>query len=244
MSIINSNKTKPIVPSSRSRVVENFIVIWLDSTISETNEDTQNSITQLRHIVNSIKTFTDPDQCIDFIIQIEQEKIFLIISGSLCQKLISLIDDMTQIDSIYIFCQHKSKHELWANKHRKIKGVFDQIEPICDVLEQDVRQSETNLIPISIIPSTSTQLNELDQTFMYSQLLKEIIFETGYNDKIKNEFFNFCHEQYAGNNNEPKYNLSVPIWWYNRECFLNSMMNKALETQDIVIDKSKNYILN
>jgi hypothetical protein len=79
---------------------------------------------------------------------------------------------------------------------------------------------------------------------MYSQLLKEIIFETGYNDKIKNEFFNFCHEQYAGNKNEPKYSLSVPIWWYNRECFLNSMMNKALETQDIVIDKSKNYILN
>ncbi len=42
---------------------------------------------------------------------------------------------------------------------------------------------ETNLIPINIISSTCTELNELDQAFMYSQLLKEIILEREYNKK-------------------------------------------------------------
>jgi hypothetical protein len=112
MSMRHSNTMKAILRISRFRVVENFIVIWLDSTISGSNEDTQNSIRQLRHI--------------DFII-----------SGSLCQQLISLINDTSQIESIYVICGHKSKHEIWANGHRKIKGVFNEIKLICDILKKD-----------------------------------------------------------------------------------------------------------
>jgi hypothetical protein len=63
---------------------------------------------------------------------------------------------------------------------------------------------------------------------MYSQLLKGIILESEYTDKIKNELVDFCREQYAGNNDklniidkfDPKYSLPSPIWWYTRECFL------------------------
>ena len=113
----------------------------MDSTINETNKDTQYSITQLRHIVNSIKAFRDPNQCIDFITDVGDEKVFLIISGSLGQKLVPLLENITQINSIYVFSNNRQINEEWASKYQKLKGVFTHIQSICDVLKQDIRQS-------------------------------------------------------------------------------------------------------
>jgi hypothetical protein len=240
--LTNSSKTNE--RTSRFRIIENFIVIWLDSTISESNEDTQNSITQLRHIINSVETFTNPTECLDFIKHIQNEKIFLIISGSLGEQFLPLIEDNIQIDSIYIFCKNKTKHESWANQYRKIKGIFYHIELICNNLKRDVRQSESNLIPISIVSTTSSlDMNELNQSFMYSQLLKEILLYLPYNEISKKELIDFCRKEYINNHYElkiidefeEKYPQPSPIWWYTRECFTYLMLNKALRTQDVEI---------
>jgi hypothetical protein len=113
-------------------------------------------------------------------------------SGSLGQKHVPLIENITEINSIYIFCRNKQINEKWSNKYQKVKGVLTGIQSLCDVLKQDVRQSESTLTPLSIVSTTSsTNMNELDQ--------------------------------------------SSPIWWYTRECFTYSMLNKALRTQDIEI---------
>jgi tetratricopeptide (TPR) repeat protein len=241
---VSSETTKTSSRSIRSRIVENFIIIWLDSNIKESNKTTQNSINHLRRIINSIQIFTDSDQCINFISNITNEKAFLIISATFSQKLSSLFEDMIQIKSIYIFCHHQTKHEQWINNYRKIKGIFTKIEYICDGLKQDVRQCETDLTPISIVSNRSTtNFDELDQSFMYSQLLKEILLELEDDDKTKKEFVDFCREQYADNNDELKvidefdrdYNKSSSIWWYTRECFIYLMLNKALRTQDVEI---------
>jgi len=240
----SSETTKTSPRSIRSRIVENLIIIWLDSNIKESNETTQNSISHLRPIINSIRIFTDSDQCVNFINNITNEKIFLIISGTFSQKLIPLFEDMTQLKSIYIFYHRKSKHKRWINNYPKIKGIFTKIEQICDALKQDVRQCEIDFTPISIVSNTSTtNLDELDPSFMYSQLLKEILLEFEHDDKAKKERVDFCHEQYAENDNELKvidefdrnYNKSSSIWWYTRECFIYLMLNKALRIQDVEI---------
>jgi tetratricopeptide (TPR) repeat protein len=228
----------------RSRIVEDFIVIWLDSTINETNEDTHNSILQLQNIVNSFKAFRDPNQCIDFITNGTYEKVFFIISGSFGHKLVPLIENITQINSIYVFCRNRQINEQWASKHHKVTGVFTQIQSICDALKQDVRQSESTLTPISIVTTaSSTNMNELDQSFMYSQLLKEILLELPHDPTSKKKLVDFCRVQYADNLREIQvideferdYDHPSPIWWYTRECFTYSMLNKALRTQDIEI---------
>jgi len=230
--------------TSQSRIVENFIVIWLDGTISELNEDTQNSIKQLRRIVNLVYTFTNTSTCLDYIINNRNESLFLIISGSFGREFVPLIEDKTQIDSIYIFCKNKIKHEPWATNHRKIKGIFSNIERICNRLKSDLRQSESDLIPISIVSTTSSlHMNELDQSFMYSQLLKEILLDLPHDEISQKELVKFCRQVYSENDHElqiidefeEKYEQSSPIWWYTRECFTYSMLNKALRTQDVGI---------
>ena len=59
----------------RARPVENFLIIWLNL---ESDEFDERSLNKLRKIINSIKTLSDTEQCIDYISQIQDEKIFMI----------------------------------------------------------------------------------------------------------------------------------------------------------------------
>jgi hypothetical protein len=49
------------------KMVQNVVLIWLDSNISDSNSDCRNTLAQLRRVVNTIGMFTDGDQCIKFI---------------------------------------------------------------------------------------------------------------------------------------------------------------------------------
>jgi hypothetical protein len=65
------------------RMVQNFHLVWLDGSIDETNDDYRNSIMKLRQVINTVNTFVDVDECIDFINGIKQERAFVISSGAL-----------------------------------------------------------------------------------------------------------------------------------------------------------------
>ncbi len=62
----------------------------------------------------------------------------------------------------------------------KIKGVFTESVRICESLKQSRYQCDQNSIQISFVSASDTlnqNFDELDQTFMYTQILKEILFE-------------------------------------------------------------------
>jgi hypothetical protein len=98
-----------------------------------------------------------------------------------------------------------------------------------------------DLTPISILSaSTSHSLDELDQSFMYTQLLKEIVIDIEYDgEKAREEFSEFCFKRSAEQDFQSKtinqfqqcYELHPPIWWYTKEWFVYSILNKALRVQ-------------
>ncbi|CAM4937122.1 unnamed protein product [Rotaria socialis] len=219
-----------------------FIIIWLDPNMNELNNDYQNSISQLRQIVSSTKVFTDVEQCIDFIIEIENAKFFLILPEAITKTVMPLIHDTPQLDSIYVFCLNNIKDEQWISKWKKIKGVFSDILSICDQLQRNINHYERNGIPVYIISTSSiTDLNELDQTFMYSQLLTEILLEMNYEKAAKTEFIELCRKQYQDNkvqlhkidDFERNYEHHSALWWYINESFIVYMLTRALRTQNI-----------
>ncbi|CAF4035659.1 unnamed protein product, partial [Rotaria magnacalcarata] len=225
---------------SRFPVIKNFIVIWLDTNINQSDEFTKNTITKLRYIISSVTTFTDTDECIAFSRNIIDDRLFMIISCSLAKQMKSLIQDIPQLHSIFIFCTHNSQDEC-----QKPKGMYNKIESICLELVRLIRMFEVDLTPISTVPviNSSTKLDELDQSFMYSQLLKEIILEIQYNEKAKQEFVDFISVYYSDNNVllnkilefQRDYKMHSAIWWYSKESFLYSILNRALRTQDIEV---------
>ena len=99
------------LPRPAQRMIQNFLLVWLDANFDESKADFKRSIQELRRIVASINTFTDAQECINFLSDIKKEKVFMIVSGSLGQQVVSKIESWPQFDSIYVFCSDKSFHE-------------------------------------------------------------------------------------------------------------------------------------
>jgi tetratricopeptide (TPR) repeat protein len=229
------------------RMVQNVMLIWLDSSIDNDNIDCQNILTQLRHTVNDVNMFIDGDQCIQFINNITNNKAYMIISGYLGQHIVPRVHNMPQVDSIFIFCGNKKRHEAWTKEWSKIKGVFTEIKPICEALKHASQQYEHNAISISFVATSgdasSKNLDRLDPMFMYTKIMKEILLSIKFNQEHFKQFVDYCREVFDGNEKElkyidqleRKYPDKTPIWWYTCECFLYPMLNRALRTTDVDI---------
>jgi tetratricopeptide (TPR) repeat protein len=227
-------------------MVQNFHLVWLDGNIDEVNSnDCRNSITKLRQIVNTVNTFTDVDECIGFINSIHEEKAFMISSGALGQTTVPAVHDKPQVSTIFIFCGNKARHEQWAKQWPKVKDVYTNIVPICEALKQAARDCDHNSVSISFIKTTDgaskKSLDTLDSSFMYTQILKEILLTIDFEQEHIDKFLTYCQEQFDDNTTELKnvekirkeYRNHQPIWWYTYDSFLYSMLNRALRLMEV-----------
>jgi hypothetical protein len=154
--------------------VRNVLLIWLDSNSDKNNDDCRNMITQLRCVVNTINTFTDVDQCMDFLTANYNEEILMVISDALVQQTVPLIQDITQLHRIFLsFVQTKQDMNNWS----KINSVFTEISSICEALKQTAHQCEQKTISFGSVSTNDdafkTNLDQLDCSFMYTKILKE-----------------------------------------------------------------------
>ncbi|CAF1133774.1 unnamed protein product [Didymodactylos carnosus] len=235
--------------------METFVLVWLS-----TNAEKITDITKLRCIVNYMRVFNDPNACIDYITNRRQEKVFVIVSSSVGEQIVLLIDQIDEIDSIYIYCPNEAEcAALWAQSYRKVRGVFIDIDSICEQLNKNTRQCSNNLMPMSSIPSSSAFTNIANReqvSLMYSQLIRDLFLV------LEHPIDQPCHSlremilhftvQFEGDDCgkalleeiERDYNAvltgdvnTVPqyksIYWYTRCRFIFETLNKALRTQDI-----------
>jgi Tfp pilus assembly protein PilF len=226
-------------------MVQNVLLIWLDNNIDENTADYQNTMTELRHTVNTIKKYTNDEECIKFLETIPNEKICMIISGSLGQQIMPRVHNMFQVDSIFIFCGNKKRHEQWVEEWPKIKGIFTEITPICEALKQAAQQCEKDSMTVSFMTTnvdiSKKNLDQLEPSFMYTQILKEILLTIHFEPKHLTEFTAHCRNSLADNEIELKnvrkferrYRDDTSIWWYTCESFLYPMLNRALRVLDV-----------
>jgi tetratricopeptide (TPR) repeat protein len=229
--------------TTQSKIMENFIIVWLCSNINGSLTDRDDLVMQLRHIINGFKTYTDINECIDFLTNLSDEKVVMIINDYPDQNFLPLIDHIPQLHSIYIFDNDREKHEQITKEFKLLRGTYSQIEHICSAVKQDAYRLVVDLTPISVIsPSSSLNLDELDQSFMYTQLLKEIIIDIEYDaEKAREEFTQFYLSRSDADGLQPNtinqfqqcYEDHSPIWWYTKEWFIYSSLNRALRTQDV-----------
>ena len=226
----------------RERNPQNFLLVWVDANINESKPDCQNTLTQLRTVVSNVNLCTTTDQCIQFLQDTKNEKAFLIVSGSLGQKIVPQIHPLSQVDAIYVFCGDKSRYEQWAKDYPKVKGVHTNIEVICEELPIAAKQCNQDSVVVSVISvneeASDENLNRLEPSFMYTQIFKEILLEMEHDDKSKADLVAHCRAFYQKNEAELKiidefeknYRSDSVIWWYTRECFTYQMLNRALRT--------------
>ncbi|CAF3359132.1 unnamed protein product [Rotaria socialis] len=229
-------------------IAQNYLVIWVDGNIDENNEDCRNTLKQLRVVVSEVNICMTQEQCVEFLNEIDDGKIFIISSGALGQHLVSCIHSMTQVHAIYIFCGNEARHQSWAKEWSKIRGVFTSIKPICESLRKVARECDHDTIPMSFVSkqtiaegaadSNKTTRDQLPPSYMYSVIFKDIILEIE-DDVAKsiNTLLVFCRQKDIPESEldhfQRVYKQKSPIWWYTNEMFLYGMLNCALRSLDM-----------
>ncbi|CAF2261414.1 unnamed protein product [Rotaria magnacalcarata] len=246
---------KPTIPTSttsvdvmrlRRRIAQNYLVIWVDGNIDKKPEDCRNTLTQLRAVVSDVNVCTTPEQCLQFLNEMDEGKAFVISSGTLGQSLVNDIHNMSKVDAIYIFCGNKALHGSWTKEWPKIRGVFTSISPICESLKKVALECNHDSISMSFVPKRCTSdaasndqnLNQLPPTYMYSLIFKDIVLEINDDDaKSLNTLDVYCKKQNIPdieiNELKRKYHQKSPVWWYTCEMFLYGMLNYGLRSLDM-----------
>jgi hypothetical protein len=164
----SSSHSKDTVSRRRINMqrMQNIMLIWLNNSSDDNREDLRSTITQLQHTINTTITFTDYEECIEFLENINNNQVYMIVSGYLGQHIVPRVHDMSQVDSIFILCGNKKRHEKWAKEWAKIKGVFIEISPICEVLKEAAQQCEQNAISISFMTTSGDMKHRFGGTCM------------------------------------------------------------------------------
>ena len=235
--------------SPKTRILQNYRLAWLDPHIDESSSDHQHSLQQLRTVINNVNIFSQLDACVEFLRGVTNEKIFVITSDSLGRDLVPQIHSMELVHTIYISRPDRTRKSPWIEEWSKVKDVNASIESICNALRQSARNCNHDLTPLSFAlldaASPSTDLNQLEPSFMYTQLFKNALLDIQHDEHAVKDLARYCREKKADaveelkliNEFEGEYRPDRAIWWYTRETFIYQMLNRALRLleADIIV---------
>ena len=170
---------------NRRRIIQEFLLISLDINLdsSKAHDAFSRSIADLSDAVSSIYTFMDTDECIDFLTDVKYEKVFMIVQDDVEGNIMFLLHQIPQLSAIFILSNDKSKYKQTTKNWRKVKGIFSEITDISESIKRLLRRYDEDNIPFSCITAEnimSPNLDQLPPSFMYTQLIKETLFDMEY----------------------------------------------------------------
>lgn len=227
------------------KTVANLVLVWLDENMDESNAFYHNCTGQLSQVADMLKVYIDRDRSVDFLTDIQNEDICLLISEDICQQIVPLIHGFDRLQYIFIVRRNQEQCDQWIKNWSKIKGVYTDISIVCDVIRQIAKKCGKNAASFNLF-NTSDQLSkrkldQLEPLFMYSQLLAEITLEIQFAEEHFIEFIEYCRQTSSNTDAELKniqnfqqnYHTKTPITWYTSEYFLYTTLNRGLRTVDV-----------
>ena len=231
-----SSKPKPSALQTL-RIVENCLIVWLC--------DDTHGTERLRQLGYELKVFGNIDTCIDFLAEIDDERVFLIVSSP--QPSLERFYALAQIEKIYLF--NPTSSTSTAEIHN-MDSLYQQ-------LQQDIELCESDLIALTTVPSSSqpsalsTDLTKQEASFLFGQTIKEVTHRLKFESRSKDVLVDFCRTHYA-NNPTPlslidtfanEYRPNRALWWLINPCFISRILNRVHRTHEIDIFYKMGFLL-
>ncbi|CAF1447258.1 unnamed protein product [Adineta steineri] len=242
LKLSETNVKSSHVRRPRQRMTQNCLLLWVHTTTDQTNEDCENTLKQIRTIIGDVNVFTERDACIDFLTDAQEDiKSFLIVKDNMFQQIMPLINDIHQLGGVYILNDIKTLDEEWTKQYQKIKSVHTNIDDLCQGLQVDVKQCNQDSIAVSFVSVddmiSTDNLNQLEPTFMYTQIFKEIILDMEHNKQAIEDFIKYSRENNCTSKTiidrfQKDYHPLSAIWWYTYTSFTYCMLNDSLRSMD------------
>ncbi|CAF1248869.1 unnamed protein product [Adineta steineri] len=226
----------------RYHMIQNYLLLWTDMSIDHTNEDYENALKQIRTITRDVNVFTQRDACIDYLTDLGEDiKSFLVVKDTMFQQIMPLINDIPQLNGVYIFDGIETLHEEWTTKWQKIKTVQTNIDDLCHELKIGINQFNHDSITMSFLTlsemASTDNLNQLEPNFMYTQVFKEILLDMQHGKQAIKQFIAYCKNNNSLssiniNHFEQVYHAQSAVWWYTFPSNIYHMLNYSLRTLD------------
>ncbi|CAF0851681.1 unnamed protein product [Adineta steineri] len=239
--------TSSNIRQPRRRMAQNYLLLWVDTGNEQTNEDYENTLKQIQTITGDVNVFTQRDACIDFLTDAQEDiKSFLVVRDTMLEQIIPLINDIPQLEGIYIFSDIKIPHEQWTKKCDKTKSIHTNVSNLYQALQIGIKQFNQDSIAMSFITVKemvlTDNLNQLEPNFMYTQIFKEILFDMEYDEQAIKDFISYCRDYDCVSPKyidrfQKEYHAQLAIWWYTFPSNIYYMLNYALRTleADVII---------
>lgn len=226
----------------KRNLLQNHLLIWLDHHIDDMNLDCSHQIAQLREIMNEVYTFQQMDECLDFLTDIDEQYVYMIIAADLGRRLIPCVHSIEWLDRIYIIDNDETRHShhLWTTAWPKVRGVFRNTTLVCEDLQVAVKQCNQDSVPISCfnLNGDIDKMNWslLEPSFMHIQLMISTFLTMKSDDGSLADLVNYCRTTVplsscvldSIDEFQRDYTPSKVIWWYTRKCVAYRMLSQAL----------------
>jgi tetratricopeptide (TPR) repeat protein len=236
--------------------------IWLDDTIEKKKENRDTKALIRKLVKGHLETFADSGQCIDYIFTKiatqEVQKIFFIVSNRLGPNVVSIIHDISQIQTIYVYCHDRETAVQWTKPYSKVGGIFTKKDTLLGQIRNDVGACSNNDdIPMSVFHLADQQhslqeITEESAKFMWYQSILIVLRLMAKYCNSKAEMITECRAKYHNdkiggkkiNDFEETYEPTKAIWWYTSDSFVYRLLNEALRTQNIEIIFKFRFFIN
>ncbi|CAF1199871.1 unnamed protein product [Rotaria sp. Silwood1] len=136
-----------IASSKTSKI---FHLIWLDASVNDFDHNYQVQ-QHLRTLINRLRTFESVDVYEQYIQSLSKEdRIFLITNGQLGRQIVSHINQLQQISSIYVYCMNKNFNDEWAKQYSNIKCVTVELNERFNQIQWNLKQEKHKKVNESI----------------------------------------------------------------------------------------------
>lgn len=217
----------------------------------------------LSRLICPMEFFTDADAFASFIHDVEDRRVFCLVSDQLDEQHLLPLNQSPRVHAIYILRLNEVSSDFELHNYHKVRGAHADLSSVVEVFQSDlevlaviehmIQLIDRNDTPVTILAPASTgqESNTLNAMFMYCQLLKETFLGMDYDEDAKQALIELCKREYAGDERglciidefQRNYNKHRATWWYTRDSFVYRMLNRSLRTHDIeLINKFGFYI--
>lgn len=224
---------------------ENFQLIWLDSSIDQ-SVDAVTIQERLRILNRNAKLYNDIKECIEFIQDITEEYILLILSEQIAEEVLCEIYNISSVRAVFLFGEVCDSHETLMKKYPSvIVDMFTDLHDLLQSIDKTMKHIEQQDASFYLF-NRAKRLKKYDLakesgSFIWHQLLPNILKEMPNNEQTKQEMLDYCTNYYRSNEEELKniecfrtsYKSDKAIEYYTKNSFLYKLLNKALRTEDI-----------
>lgn len=224
-------------PSFPTRLIESFLVIWLDEQGSDQYRSEQ---TYLSKRIYQFQTFEQREACLNYVQTIYDERIYLILSNTTASD-----DDyrrMAHLEKIY-------RYELCATSEKHNERIFRDIDSLWNQMQEDMNICRMDFLPMTITHPFNREIHlsstyTLDEArFLFGQAVREVIYRLKFETGSKDVFLDFCRTHYKHHDRQLEqiedftnnYRPNKALSWLIEPSFISRILQRAQRTSEIDI---------